>query len=122
MKSILIVEDDFLLSMINGKYLEIMGYKIAGTASSGEQAVELARTTHPDLILMDIRLGAGMNGIDAMKEIATFSKAPVIYLTGNSTDEMRAKESTSHLAAFCVKPVHFEELQQIIQTLWAKQE
>ena len=112
-KKVLIVEDDFMLSMINRKYIELMGHEVVGTASTGEEAVEAARKSNPDIVLMDLRLDGPMDGIDAMIEISKFCDARAIYLTGNSDERNRERASHTNMLAFCVKPVHYEQLQQL---------
>lgn len=113
MKKVLIVEDDFMLSMINRKYLELMGHKVVGSVTNGPDAIEAVKQHNPDVILMDLRLDGEMDGITAMEEIAKFSKVPAIYLTGNSDEENKTRATQTNMLAFCVKPVHFEQLQQL---------
>lgn len=116
MKRILIVEDDFVLSMINRKHIELMGHLVVDSVISGEAAIESVKKHEPEIILMDIRLKGTMTGIEAMMEISKFSKAKVIYLTGNSEQESKNLADKTNMLAFCVKPVHFEELKNILNT------
>jgi len=113
MKTVLIVEDDFMLSMINRKYIELMGHKVVSCVTNGPDAIEAVREHDPDIILMDLRLDGEMDGIDTMLEIAKISKAFAIYLTGNSDYENKSRAQQTNMLAFCVKPVHFEQLQQL---------
>ncbi len=117
MKKVLIVEDDFMLSMINRKYLELMGHKVVDAVTNGPDAIKAAKTHQPDVVLMDLRLDGEMDGIDAMKEIEKISPARVIYLTGNSDEENKNRALETKMIAFCVKPVHFEQLQQLFLQL-----
>ncbi len=117
MKKILIVEDDFVLSMINRKHLELMGHEVVDSVVSGEDAIEAARKYNPEVILMDMRLEGSMSGAEAMIEISKFSGAYVIYLTGNSEQEFNALTQKTNMLAFCVKPVHFEELKSILSNI-----
>ena len=64
--------------------LEPVATELYGT-TSGEDAVELARTHHPDLIVLDIVL-PGMDGIEVCRQIRTFSDAYIIMLTGKSDE------------------------------------
>lgn len=117
MKRILIVEDDFVLSMINQKHLELMGHEVVDSVVSGKAAIEAAQKYEPDVILMDMRLEGSMTGVEAMQEISKFSKAYVIYLTGNSELEFSDLTKNTNMLAFCVKPVHFEELKSILSKI-----
>ncbi len=116
-KKVLIVEDDFMLSMINRKYIELMGHLVVGSVTNGPDAIEAVKKHAPDIILMDLRLDGQMDGIDAMIEIAKFSSAPAIYLTGNSDEENKTRAVKTNMLAFCVKPVHFEQLQQLFSAI-----
>lgn len=117
MKKILIVEDDFVLSMINRKHLELMGHTVVDSVTNGLAAIESAKKHEPEVILMDMRLEGAMTGIEAMIEISKFSKAYVIYLTGNSESEFKDLTAKTNMLAFCVKPVHFEELKSILNVV-----
>lgn len=66
---LLIVEDDWFVSMEMEHVIEAEGYDVVGVAASAEEAVTLAAQHRPDLILMDIRLRGGGDGIEAALEI-----------------------------------------------------
>lgn len=114
MKKILVVEDDLLLSMLNKKHLQRMGHIVVNAVTNGKDAIESVKRDKPDLILMDIRIKGDMDGIETMVEISKFSDIPVIYLTGNSNEDCKARAVKTNMLAFCLKPVHLEELQHII--------
>ena len=57
MDKILIVDDDATLAMELEEYLPTIGYEVQGVAASGLEAIKMARTLKPDLILMDIQIG-----------------------------------------------------------------
>ena len=66
---ILIVEDENIVAEEVRFRLKNLGYTIADVASSGEEAIEKAAATHPDLVLMDIMLKGNMDGIEAAEQI-----------------------------------------------------
>ena len=82
MKNILIVEDEAIISMDLSQILTQMGYNICDTAVSAPQAIESARQNRPDLIIMDINLGSGTDGVEAAKTISGELNIPIVYLTG----------------------------------------
>ena len=82
--SILIVEDESIVAMDMQSRLWKMGYEVAGIAYTGEEAVEKALKTKPDLILMDIRLKGIVDGISAGQEICAKADIPIVYLTARS--------------------------------------
>jgi DNA-binding response OmpR family regulator len=67
---ILIVEDDYLVSVQAEAALTDAGFDVVGVANSAEAARELARTGKPDLVVMDIRLAGDRDGVDIAKELA----------------------------------------------------
>jgi len=78
-KQILLVDDDDLLRRSLAYNLERAGFR-AVTAASAEDALALARSEAPDLVLLDIGL-PGMDGLDALRHLRQQLSAPVIFLT-----------------------------------------
>ena len=64
-KKIYIVEDARIIALELQRVLENLGYMVSGIAGSGEEAIEAVVAADPDLILMDVRLGGQMSGIEA---------------------------------------------------------
>lgn len=87
---VLVVDDQFLIRAgLVGLLTAAPGVEVAGEASSGDEAVEQAAATRPDVILMDIRM-PGMNGIDATERILAQAADPpprVLVLTTFDLDE-----------------------------------
>ncbi len=108
--SILIVEDDMLLSLVEGRIIEKLGYEVVGKATTGEQAVELVRDLNPDAVVMDISLKGKMSGIDALEEIREFSNIPVIFLSGDSDRESIQEAKKSGNADYLVKPIKADDI------------
>src|SRR4029453_16559744 len=84
---ILIVEDEAILAGDLQEMLEHLGYAVAGTAPRGEDAVRLAARLRPDLVLMDIRLADGMDGVTAAGYIQLQDGPPGVFLTAHADDE-----------------------------------
>jgi CheY-like chemotaxis protein len=81
---VLVVEDEMIIAWDLQRSLEILGAEVVGLAASADRAVELARASSPDLILMDVLLKGERTGIDAAEEIRGFSELPIVFLTGNT--------------------------------------
>src|SRR5688500_1602701 len=79
--SILLVEDEWLLASALRARLENLHYRVQGPVNTGELAVEAALRTHPDLVLMDIRLRGEMDGIAAAAHISEKTGTPIVFLT-----------------------------------------
>jgi two-component system, response regulator PdtaR len=108
--TVLIVEDDVLLSLVEARIVVKLGYEVAEKAVSGENAIELAKAHNPDVILMDISLKGELDGIDTMKEIRKFSKVPVIFLSGNSDKISVERARKTGFIDYLIKPVGLEDL------------
>ena len=119
-KSILVVEDNIIIAMVTRKTLLSAGYIVSEIQSNGIEAIQEVRRNCPDLILMDIQLDEGADGIQTMLEIKKFCAAPVIYLTGNS--ELRSKEqaAATGFSGFLIKPVQPRELLIMIEKVIGK--
>jgi len=78
----LVVDDERPLVAIVTSYLEREGFEVIA-AHDGEQAVELARRKQPDVIVLDLML-PGIDGIEACRQIRTFSDAYIVMLTAKA--------------------------------------
>lgn len=91
MKTILLVEDEAIIAMDEAKTIERFGYKVL-TAGSGEKAVALSNGNDaPDLVLMDIDLGKGIDGTEAARQILVTKNIPIVFLTSHSERVMVEK-------------------------------
>jgi PAS domain S-box-containing protein len=114
-KYILIVEDQAIVSMTLESQLEELGYKVAGIASTGTEAISLAREKKPDLILMDINLEGGMDGITAAEQIGLFLDSPIIYLTAYSDAETIRRAGLTSPFTYLTKPYKLRDLHSNIE-------
>ncbi len=90
-KTILLVEDEVIIAMMEVRILEKNGYSVI-TSHSGEEAVETAgRHADIDLVLMDIDLGRGMDGTEAARIILQDHDLPVVFLSSHTEPEIVKK-------------------------------
>ncbi len=113
---ILIVEDRSLTVKHLQLCLTHLGYATCGVAASGGEAVEKARETLPDLILMDVMLAGGTDGTEAAKCIRGFLDVPIVFLTAHSDAAMVERARSSEPSGYLIKPFREEELQTTIET------
>jgi two-component system, OmpR family, alkaline phosphatase synthesis response regulator PhoP len=87
-KTILVVEDEQAIATLARDYLEHAGFAVA-IASDGPTALRLARTAHPDLVVLDLGL-PGMDGLDVTRSIRRDSTLPIIMVTarGDESDKL----------------------------------
>lgn len=83
---ILVIEDDPVIAMGHAQLIEEMGHGVAGIAGTEAEALALYRSQRPNLVLADIRLRGGDDGIHAVEEIMKIGPAPVIFVTGHPED------------------------------------
>jgi len=120
MYEILVVDDEVVVTMQLEQILASMGYAVVGAASSGEEAIEMARLLKPDLILMDIVMPEKLDGIEASEIIKAELDIPVIFLTAYTDDGLinRAKKATPF--GYIVKPFHNREIMAVIEVAICK--
>ncbi len=80
-KRVLVVDDDPGIGKVLGIALRVSGYDVIST-TSGAEAIELARTQAPDVILLDIVM-PGVTGLEVLDQVRHFSQVPVIIFSGH---------------------------------------
>jgi CheY-like chemotaxis protein len=113
---ILIVEDEQSIAGLLKSSLEKCGYNIVGSVATGEEAIWEAHKHQPDLILMDIHLTGGMDGIEAATQIRLNSRIPAIFVTGDMEDGLLEQAKAAEPLGFVLKPFTAKELQRTIET------
>ena len=100
-KTILLVEDDPIIALGEAKVLKQFGYAVI-LANHGEMALQIVsdKSSGVDLILMDIDLGRGMNGIETAKAVLLVRNLPIVYVTSSHEPEIVEK-------AICVSDYGF---------------
>jgi response regulator NasT len=111
---VLVVEDEALIRMDLAEMLTEEGYVVAGEAGDGEQALELARRLHPDLVIMDIKMPK-VDGIAAAAAIVEERIAPVVMLTAFSQRDLIEQARDAGAMAYLVKPFQRHELVPAIE-------
>jgi CheY-like chemotaxis protein len=105
---ILIVEDESIIAMDIAMQLRELGYEPLGPANTGEQAIEMAKRLHPQLVLMDVHLATQMDGITAAQEIRTQFDIPCVFMSAFTGEDIRARAMQTDPAGYVAKP--FTEL------------
>ena len=78
--SVLIIEDEPLISMQLEDLVTSLGHEVCGTAATRTQAQEVVAQKTPGLVLADIQLADGSSGLDAVDDILAISSVPVLSL------------------------------------------
>ena len=111
---VLVVEDEALIRLDLTEMLREEGYVVAGEAADGEQAIELARSLRPDLVIMDVKMPK-VDGIAAAAAIVGERIAPVVMLTAFSQRDLIEQARDAGAMAYLVKPFARHELGPAIE-------
>ncbi|MBI4997652.1 MAG: EAL domain-containing protein [Rhodocyclales bacterium] len=120
--NLMLVEDERIVAYDLKNQLQSMGYTVCAMVASGEQAMERVPLDIPDLVLMDIHLEGGIDGIDAAIRIQATHKIPVIFLTAYAEDETLSRALASRPFGYLIKPCEARELHAMIQMALARRE
>jgi CheY-like chemotaxis protein len=106
----MLAEDERIVAAALEVLFDRSGYEVVGSVGTGEAAVTLALEVVPDILVLDINLGVGIDGIEVATRIRQQAAIPIVFLTAYSDDTTRARlKSTQHRG--CVKkPVFGPEL------------
>ncbi|MDP8276450.1 MAG: response regulator [Candidatus Euphemobacter frigidus] len=115
MIKIMIVDDDAVITTQLEKLLTTMRYEVVGSASTGQEALELARKSRPDIVLMDIVMPGKIDGIEASKKLKAEMDIPVIFLTGSADDEYLKKAEVVEPFGYIIKPYQKKEIRACIE-------
>jgi CheY-like chemotaxis protein/DNA-directed RNA polymerase specialized sigma24 family protein len=78
---VLVIEDEPIIGLDIANIVESMGHRVVGIAATQEEAISLARSTSPSLVLADIQLAEGGSGIEAAKTILGDRNIPIVFIT-----------------------------------------
>jgi CRP-like cAMP-binding protein/DNA-binding NarL/FixJ family response regulator len=109
-----IVEDEAIIAADIEEALVGLNYDVVGIAASGKDALELARSKKPDLILMDISIEGPMDGIDTAAEVKRTLDIPVVFLTAVADTLVFNRAKILEPQAYIMKPFRQIELRAAI--------
>ena len=113
-RRVVIAEDEALIRLDLAEMLREEGYQVVGEAGDGQEAVDLAESLQPDLVIMDVKMPR-RDGIDAAAEIAAKRIAPVVLLTAFSQRDLVEKARDAGAMAYLVKPFSISDLVPAIE-------
>ena len=119
---VMIVEDDVIVAEDLSRALRASGYDVPGYAVSGDEALDLARTVTPDLILMDVFLSDGHDGITVARTITDWMDVPIVFITACSSEKMVEAAVSAGAAGYIVKPFQFRQVTAAIKVALQRRE
>jgi PAS domain S-box-containing protein len=112
---ILIVEDQTIVALDIQDRLTVLGYEVTGVADRGDEALALVAASRPNLVLMDIQLKGGTDGIATAEAIRQRWRIPVIYLTAFSDTSTLQRAKITEPFGYIIKPFEDREIQSTIE-------
>ena len=122
MARILIADDDLITRMELSEMLDAAGHDLVGEAETGQQAIQMARTFHPDLIVMDIVMPGGMDGITAAERIKKESDTAIVFISGYGDPEYIERAKRLEPFGYVMKPFEEREVKAFIEIALHKRE
>lgn len=117
-ETVLLVEDTEDNRQMMKRLLELSGYTVV-EALNGRQAVEVARETHPQIILMDLSLPY-IDGLAATRQIRRmpeFRNTPIIAVSAHDTADFHSDALAAGCNVYVTKPIDYPELEELVERL-----
>ncbi len=117
-QTVLLVEDTEDNRFMMRRLLEMTGYRVV-EAMNGEEAVKLAKTESPNLILMDLSLPVidGLAATRLIRKLPEFKSTPIIAVSAHDTTDFQSEAIEAGCNTYVTKPIDFNELEFLIAKL-----
>ncbi len=119
--TILLVEDTEDNRFMMRRLLEMSGYEVV-EATNGEEAVRLAQSERPQLILMDLSLPVldGLAATRAIRKINGLERTPIVAVSAHDTSDFQSEALAAGCNSYITKPIDFNDLETLITRLLGK--
>ncbi|MBI4949151.1 MAG: response regulator [Deltaproteobacteria bacterium] len=114
MRKIAIVDDDASERIVLKGLLMENGFSVVAEGKSGLEALDICRSSTPDLIIMDVRM-PGKDGISAALDIGKNCPTPVVLLTASGDEETIRRAAEAGVMGYLMKPIREEGLVPTIE-------
>lgn len=120
-ETILLVEDTEDNRFMMRRLLEMSGYQVV-EATNGEEAVRLAQSEQPDVILMDLSLPVidGLAATRAIRKLDGLGKVPIVAVSAHDTSDFQSDALAAGCNSYITKPIDFSQLEVLIARLLGK--
>jgi DNA-binding response OmpR family regulator len=113
--SVLIAEDEAVVSVILRRQLEDRGYVISGVVSRSDEVVGAVQRHRPDVVVMDIRLDSTTDGVTLAEELFVCEDTAVVFLSATEDEEINRRVVHSGAYGYLVKPVVLRSLVSTVE-------
>lgn len=110
---IVVADDERNMHEYLQEALPRLGHEVVGVAQTGRALVELCRTTHPDLVITDIKM-PDMDGLAAAEEICRESPIPIIVVSAYHDPQFIERATQDYVLAYLLKPIRQHDLEPAI--------
>ncbi|MFA6450767.1 MAG: response regulator [bacterium] len=108
--TVLVVDDEVDVAETLKDQLEHIGMKVVGVASNGVQAIQMTEELDPTLVILDIKMDPGMDGIEVAMKLNAIEPRPIIFLSAYSRPEYIERASLAGVFTYLVKPVTIDKI------------
>ena len=116
---VLIAEDETIIRLDLRALLERAGFEVCAEARDGEEAVELARATEPEVAVLDVKMPR-LDGIEAARRILDERPIPIVMLTAYGQEELVSRAVEAGVFGYLVKPFRETDLLPAIHAARAR--
>jgi two-component system, response regulator PdtaR len=110
---VLIVEDEFIVGLHLESILERLGHEVVGVVAEEAEALHLIATEQPDLIVTDIHLARGGDGLKVAREAQEKYGARTVVITGHRDGQTFLQAEEAGARAFLRKPFGLSEVENV---------
>jgi len=114
---LLVVEDEIVIGMLLTRLLSGWGYRVLGPARNAAEALRVMDAHEPKLVLMDITLGHGSDGIALARQILADHDVQVVFISAHGDAATRARAEEVGPAAFITKPIRDAALRETVASI-----
>jgi PAS domain S-box-containing protein len=115
----MVVEDEVVVQLHLTRIVEELGYELVGAAADREDALEQGRESCPELVLMDIHLADGTDGIDTARQLVEELECAVIFISAYADESTVERAQKVGAAGYLVKPFTATQVRAAIATAFA---
>ncbi len=113
--NILVVEDEPIIAEDIISFLDDKGYSVAENCYTKENALSFLKANEPDIVLLDINMGQGTEGIEIARYLSNHKNIPFIFLTSYTDKTTIDQAKLTHPMGYISKPIDFKSLYSTIE-------
>ena len=113
---LMIVEDEILIGLQLKTDLSRAGYAVIGPVSTGSEAVSLAQSEKPDIVVLDLRVMGALDGIETARQLNAIFTPWIMFTTGYQDLDLKEVAMEFKPLAYLVKPVDWRDIDTAVRS------